>query len=80
MARSLQDIERDIRALEPAQRHQLLRDLVTELDDGNGAESVESMWRSEARRRLDELRSGAAEPVAAEEVFAKARSRLGDAG
>lgn len=80
MARTLQDIERDIRALAPSERHQLLRDLITALDDADDAGSVERAWRDEAQRRLHELRSGAVTPVSADDVFARARARLSDAG
>ena len=80
MARSLQDIERDIQALEPTDRQQLLRDLIADMDAGEGSESIEHAWRVEAQRRLSELRNGSVTPVPAEEVFAKARERLGDAG
>lgn len=78
MARSLQDIERDIQALEPTDRQQLLRDLIADMDEGEDSESIERAWRVEAQRRLSELRSGSVTPVPAEKVFAKARARLYD--
>ncbi|MBY8965019.1 addiction module protein [Algiphilus sp. NNCM1] len=80
MARSLQEIERDIQALAPTDRQQLLRDLIADMDESENSESIEHAWRVEAQRRLSELRNGSVTPVPAKDVFARARARLGDAG
>jgi len=37
---------------------------------------VDTAWSKEAQRRLDDLRSGRASGLPAEDVFAKARKRL----
>ncbi|MFI4862153.1 MAG: addiction module protein [Phycisphaerales bacterium JB063] len=39
--------------------------------------SVDADWAKEAKRRLDDLRTGRVEGIPADEVFAKARERFG---
>ena len=75
MARALRDIEEDIRELEPDERTELLRHLIAELD-GTADPDVDRAWLSEAQRRYRELQEDAVEPIPAEEVFKKLRSRL----
>lgn len=74
MTRSLQDIERDIWALDSADRDRLIRDLVAELSDGEDSDSIERAWRFEAQRRLDELRHGVVTAEPARKVFQRARA------
>jgi hypothetical protein len=59
-------------------------DFVTELIDkimlakfGGIEPAVEAAWRTEARRRVDEIRSGREPGVDGEEVMAKARKLIG---
>lgn len=75
MARTVQEIEADIRALAAADRDRLFRDLVAELDSPPD-KCVEEAWIEEAQRRYDELRSGAVRAIPADEVIRKARARL----
>ncbi len=75
MARAIDDIENEIRALSADDRMQLLRDLIADLD-GAMDENVEKAWLKEVERRYKELKEGTVEPVPAEEVFAQARMRL----
>lgn len=75
MARAIEDIESEIRALSTDDRMHLLRDMIADLDGGMD-EDVEKAWLEEAERRRKELKEGKVEPVPAEEVFARARVRL----
>jgi putative addiction module component (TIGR02574 family) len=61
--------------LPPEERARLAERLISSLDHEADADS-EELWIQEAERRLDELESGAADPVAAERVIEKARSSL----
>ena len=75
MAKTVEEIEREIRSLSDDERIHLLRDLVADLDGGRDPE-VEKAWLEEAQRRYEELRSGIVEGIPAEEVFKGARDRL----
>ena len=75
MGRTIEDIESDIRTLSAGDRMHLLRDLIADLDGGMD-EDVEKAWLEEAERRYTELKEGKVESVSAEEVFARARTRL----
>ncbi len=75
MAKTIEDIENEIRSLNADDRMHLLRDLIADLD-GSMDEDVEKAWLEEAERRYKELKEGKAELIPAEEVFAKARARL----
>ena len=76
MARSIHEIEREIRSLRPKEKVALLRALIAGLDDEKVDEDVERAWLEEAQRRRRELEEGLVEAVPAEEVFQRARSRL----
>ena len=73
MARSLQELETEIRSLSSTERIRLLRELVADLD-GEMEMEVESAWLDEAERRHRELREGVVEAVPAEKVFRQALS------
>ena len=75
MAKTVEEIEREIRSLSDDERIHLLRNLVADLDDGRDPE-VEKAWLKEAQRRFEELRSGVVEGIPAEDVFKSARDRL----
>lgn len=75
MARTIEDIESEIRTLSADDRMHLLRDLIADLDGGMD-EDVEKAWLEEAERRYKELQEEKVELVPAEEVFARARTRL----
>ena len=75
MARTIEDIESEIRTLSADDRMHLLRDLIADLDGGIDKD-VEKAWLDEAERRYKELKDGTVESVPAEEVFARARARL----
>ena len=75
MARTVQEIEAEIRELAAADRDRLLRDLVAD-HDGKPDKDIEEAWLVEAQKRYEELRSGAVKAVPADEVIRKARARL----
>jgi hypothetical protein len=68
MARSIAIIEQEIRSLSASDQEDLLRVLLEELD-GPPDEGAEDAWLDEARRRSEELDSGAVKSVSAREVF-----------
>ena len=75
MAKTIEDIENEIRSLSADDRMHLLRDLIADLD-GSMDKDVEKAWLEEAERRYKEVKSGEVELISAEEVFAQARARL----
>ena len=75
MAKTIEDIENEIRSLSTGDRMHLLRDLIADLD-GSMDEDVEKAWLEEAERRYKELKEGEVALIPAEEVFARARARL----
>jgi putative addiction module component (TIGR02574 family) len=75
MARTVEELEREIRSLSDDERIHLLRDLVADLD-GERDSDVETAWLEEAQRRFRELNDGVVDAIPAEEVFKSARDRL----
>ena len=75
MAKTIEDIENEIRLLSAADRMHLIRDLIADLDGGMD-DNVEKVWLEEAERRYGELKGGAMELIPAREVFAQARAQL----
>ena len=75
MAQSLDTIKNQIRALNPPEKAELLRVLISELEPqiDNG---VAQAWLDEAKRRHAELAEGAVSPIPASVVFQRARERL----
>lgn len=81
MARSLEEIEQEVKAWPAAKRLQFLRDLIADLNGEVEHEAdVERAWLEEATRRQNELRDGRTQPVAAEDVISKAKDRLRNKG
>jgi putative addiction module component (TIGR02574 family) len=75
MARPLEEIREEIRALSTSDKEELLRSLWEELD-GPMDPDVEAAWLEEIQRRDLELEQGRVESVPAEEVFRRLRSTL----
>ena len=75
MAKTIEDIENEIRALSADDRRHLIRDLIADLD-GDMDQDVEEAWLVEVERRYKEIKEGSAELIPAEEVFARVRARL----
>lgn len=69
------DIEKDICALTPNERLDLLKSLVREFDVA-AEPNVEKLWLVEAQRRYRELVEGKVKGVPGHLVFERLRSRL----
>jgi putative addiction module component (TIGR02574 family) len=76
MARALEKIEEEIRSLTAAEKVELLRALIAELD-APADPDVECAWIEEAQRRHRELAEGKVKGVPGERVFENLKSRLG---
>ena len=75
MAHAVERIEEEIRSLSAAEKVELLRSLIAELDAPDDAD-VERAWLEEARRRHRELVKGKVQGVPGERVFENLDSRL----
>lgn len=60
----------------PTESRARLADLLVESLDAAELGRIDRAWAAEARRRLNELRSGAVKPIPADEVFRKVRDSL----
>lgn len=76
MARAVERIEEEIRSLSAAEKVELLRALIAELDAPADPE-VERAWLEEAQRRHREIVEGRVKGVPGERVFENLKSRLG---
>ena len=76
MARAVERIEEEIRSLSAAEKVELLRALIAELDAPADPE-VERAWLEEAQRRHREMVEGRVKGVPGERVFENLKSRLG---
>ncbi|MDH4073669.1 MAG: addiction module protein [Gammaproteobacteria bacterium] len=68
MARPIAILQEEIRRLSAAEKEEVLRTLLEELD-GPPDPDVESAWLKEVERRAAELDSGQVQCVPADEVF-----------
>jgi putative addiction module component (TIGR02574 family) len=75
MSYPVERIEKEIRSLSAAEKVELLRSLIAELDAPADAD-VERAWLEEAQRRHRELIEGKVKGVPGERVFENLRSRL----
>ena len=75
MARTVSEIEKEIRALPDAEKERLLRALLEELD-GLPEPGVEQARLDEVQRRSRELDAGLVESLPADEIFAHLRDKL----
>ena len=75
MARTVEALEHEIRALTAEDRMHLLRDLIAGLD-GVRDSDVEKAWLEQSKCRYKQLKDEFVEPIHAEEVFSRARARL----
>jgi Putative addiction module component len=76
MGSTLETLKRQIDDLAAADKAEILRMLVADLDKEGTTAGVAEAWVQEARRRNQELSSGTVQPIPASQVFAKARERL----
>jgi putative addiction module component (TIGR02574 family) len=65
-------------ALSVQDRGKLIDRLIESLDDAPVEEGVEEAWGTEIKRRVDEIRSGKARLIPAEEVRRRLTARLGN--
>lgn len=73
MAKPTRDLESKALKLSPRERARLAQRLISSLDQEADAEKL---WRDEAARRLDELKSARVAGIPAERVIRKACSTL----
>jgi len=66
-------------ALSTRDRGVLIDRLIESLDEGPAEEGVEEAWAAEIKRRVDEIRSGKARLIPAEEMRRRAAARLRNA-
>ena len=69
------DLEQKVLRLRATQRARLARVLLESLD-GEAEDDVEAAWAAEAKRRVEELRSGRVKGRTSVQVQARARSAL----
>lgn len=75
MVRALSAIEQEIRALSSADKAELLRVLLEELDGPSGAD-VDAAWATEIQRRGREIDEGVVQCTPADVVFGKVGALL----
>ncbi len=75
MALSPEQIEAEALALEEPSRAHIAKRLIQSLEPEKEAQ-IERLWLKEALRRQQELESGSAKPVPAEEAFARLLAKL----
>lgn len=74
MTTLVEELSRKARALSPEDRANLAEDLLASLEDGSEAtEEVEAAWEREIGRRVEQVKSGAAKLIPAEDVYAETR-------
>ena len=70
----VEELSQKARTLSPEDRANLAEDLLASLEDGlESTEEVEAAWEHEIRRRVEEVKSGAAKLIPAEDVYAETR-------
>jgi putative addiction module component (TIGR02574 family) len=75
MADTAKDLESEVLQLPATARARLAERLLASLDAETDPQN-EQLWLAEAERRLDELESGSAKGISADQVIADARSKL----
>ena len=73
--RSIEQLTEEILALPSASRTLLAEKLVESLDFDTDR-TIQTAWTAEAKRRRDEVRSGAVQPIPGEEALAQVRRLL----
>lgn len=76
MATHTEHLIRDALALDADQRAVVANALFESFHGPVNADEVDIAWRTEASRRLDEVRGGQVEPVAADEHYDHLRASL----
>ncbi|MCF6225754.1 MAG: addiction module protein [Xanthomonadales bacterium] len=77
MARALEDIQKEVLALDFNGKNELLKSLISDLDiEADADVDVEKLWLQEAQTRYAELKSGRVKAIPIVQVLAAARSKL----
>ena len=74
MSSLIDELTRKARALPPEERIRLAEELLSSVQESD--EEIEAAWAEEIERRLEEVESGTAKLIPAEEVFAEIRRLL----
>lgn len=74
MSSLIDELSRKARALPPEERIRLAEELISSVRDPDG--EIEAAWAEEIERRLEEVESGTAKLIPADEVFAEIRRLL----
>ena len=74
MSSLIDELSRKARSLPPEERIRLAEELLSSVQDSD--EEIEAAREDEIKRRLDEVESGTAKLIPAEEVFAEIRQLL----
>jgi putative addiction module component (TIGR02574 family) len=74
MSGLIDELSRKARTLPPEERIRLAEELLSSVQDSD--EEIEAAWAQEIERRLEEVESGTAKLIPAEEVFAEIRRLL----
>lgn len=75
MSQSVKELETDALKLSGKDRAELARVLLLSLGEVSDQET-ERLWAEEAERRYRDLKAGAVDAIASDQVFREARSRL----
>lgn len=76
---TIEQLERQLLELPADERARIARRLIESLDDPTDEvdeEAVETAWKVEIERRIEQMDRGEVEMIPAEEVFAKIRERF----
>jgi len=74
MTTLVEELSQKARTLNPEDRARLAEDLLASLEDGSESPAeVEAAWEHEIRQRVEEVKSGTAKLVPAEDVYAETR-------
>ena len=74
MTTLVEELSQKARTLSPEDRARLAEDLLASLEDGSeSAAEVEAAWEYEIRQRVEEVKSGTAKLIPAEDVYAETR-------
>jgi putative addiction module component (TIGR02574 family) len=70
MGTSVEELVKRARALSPQDRARIAEELLASLDEAPDADA-EAAWEQEIARRVEEIKTGRAKLIPAEEVFAE---------
>ena len=74
MTTLVEELSKKARTLSPEDRARLAEDLLASLEDGSeSASEVEAAWEHAIRQRVEEVKSGTARLIPAEDVYAETR-------